>query len=181
MTIKIIFRNRARGSTLDHGIKRVQDRIQKAVRSTSEEAARQILSEGRSDIAGAGKFGTRWTSGLHADVQYDPRRSTVQVYHTEPFFRVFEKGKVIHGKPLLWIPLSFATDAHGKKASEYGGLFRVNRKGAAPLLLSIATGEPKYFGKAKVRIPKKFHITEITKKVGGRLKQIYSTFWQRGK
>jgi len=35
----------------------------------------------------------------------------------------FQFGKVIHGKPLLFIPFSFAKDAQGVNARDYGPLF----------------------------------------------------------
>jgi hypothetical protein len=68
---------------------------------------------------------------------------------------VFQEGRVIHGKPLLWIPLSFS-DAVGIRARDYGPLFRVDRSGKSPLLLSPKDGEPKYSGHEQITIPKKF-------------------------
>jgi hypothetical protein len=58
------------------------------------------------------------------------------------FWRVFQNGAIIHGKPMLWIPLSFAKDAQGIRAKDYPGkLFRVDRKGGlAPLLMTSSGG-----------------------------------------
>jgi hypothetical protein len=80
-----------------------------------------------------------------------------------PYWRVFQNGAIIQGKPLLWIPLSFATEAQGVSAKDYPGrLFRVDRKsGGAPLLMSADDKQPKYSGHESVRIPKKFHLVEI--------------------
>lgn len=149
-------------------------RVLQALRDTMHTVSTQILAEGRQDISSAGKFGSRWTSGLQAAEDFGPDHSTITIFHTVPYWRIFQFGGVIQGRPLLWIPLSFS-DAVGKRASEYGGgLFRVDRKsGGAPLLLSIADKQPKYFGKESVTIPKKFHLIEIARKVAGQIREIY--------
>jgi hypothetical protein len=94
---------------------------------------------------------------------------------TLPYWTVFQFGKVIHGRPLLWIPLRFAADAKGVRARDYPGkLFRVNRKGGkAPLLLSAATKEPKYFAKPYVKIPKKFRVLEIARELSHKINDFY--------
>jgi hypothetical protein len=69
--------------------------------------------------------------------------------------------------------LSFARDAQGVRARDYPQpLFRVNRKGKAPLLLTKG-GEPKYFGKPRVRIPRKFHIRDIVRIVSRSIKPVF--------
>jgi hypothetical protein len=149
------------------------------MRMTAQETSENIIALGRQDIASAGRFGSRWMQGLHADVSEGGGSIRISVYHEVPYWRVFEKGATIHGKPMLWIPLSFARDAQGVWARNYpGGLFRVDRQGKAPLLLSRDTKEPKYFGKESVTIPKKFHLAGITRKaaqqVGDLFKQIFA-------
>jgi hypothetical protein len=179
-TLQIEFDAKAAGPALRHGTQIAQDRIQRSLASTANEAAATILRLGRANISAAGKFGTRWTQGLHADVLINPVVSSIQVWHEVPYFMIFERGGIIQGKPLLWIPLSFASDAQGKRARDFpGGLFRVDRKsGGAPLLLSIRDKQPKYFGKTSVNIPQKFHIRDIARKVGNSLRDIYSKFFR---
>lgn len=181
MTLRIRFRNKDVGSELRHGLQIAQERISETVRRTMRDVSETIEREGRRDIAAAGNFGTRWTQGLHAEERFSPNQSRVVVFHDIPFFSVFEDGKVIRGKPMLWIPLSFADDAQGKRARDYpGGLFRVDRKsGAAPLLLSVRTGEPKYFGKKSVTIPKKFHIGQIIRDTSRKMRQFYSKHFRQ--
>lgn len=151
-------------------------RITRAVSRTVDDVTEEILTRGRSDIAGAGRFGSRWTSGLQAEKQVEQFRATITIFHTVPYFNIFEFGGTIRGKPLLWIPLSFAADAQGKKASEFGSpLFRVDRKnGGAPLLLSVADRQPKYFGKEFVVMPRKFHIRDIIRQVANKVRAIYN-------
>lgn len=138
--------------------------IARASSLASRATARLIKDRGGQDIARAGKFGTRWQDGL--TVRTDPAsgfqiRNEIVIAHTEPGARNFEFGGTVQGKPLLWIPLSFS-DAKGKRAADYpGGLFRVDRKSGPPLLLAIRDRQPKYVGKASVRIPQKFHLRDV--------------------
>jgi hypothetical protein len=154
-----------------------------------------MLSEGRDRIAlpkldelvsklrAGGNFGSqRWQQGFRALVSYVSRiEIVVRVTHAVKYWKVFEFGAVIKGRPLLWIPLSFAKDAIGKRARDYPGpLFRVDRKGKAPLLLTTG-GVPKYFGKESVKIPKKFHLRSIVRKNARRMKVWYKEGMKRGR
>jgi len=177
VAVRIFLEDDRVGQQLQRGALRMRDSVLKAARSAAQNVADQILQEGREDIQASGNFGTRWTQGLHADVSEEGDNIVIGITHDVPYFMVFEQGAIIHGKPLLWIPLSFAGDAQGVRARDYPGvLFRVDRKsGAAPLLL--ATGkpaQPKYFGKESVTIPKKFRIREIARIAAGRLGSLFS-------
>ncbi len=136
---------------------RQKARVLEATRGAAQDAAKEIVSQGRADIAGAGNFGSRWTSGFNSTVTEGGGNVRIATTMEVPYWTVFQFGKVISGKPLLWIPLS-GTDAVGKYARDYPGqLFRVDRKdGKAPLLM--IPGKPaqaRYFGKSSVTIPKK--------------------------
>lgn len=184
MSLSIKVSGRQAGSKLRTGLFRQQKRIAKTSKKTMQDASKEILRKGRADMKRGGNFGSsRWQSGLKAPVRLLTSGFRVDVFHKVPYFHVFEYGAVIKGKPLLWIPLSFARDAKGVMARDFpGGLFRVDRSGSkAPLLLSIADGEPKYFGKESVKIPQKFHIREIARKVANKLRQIYSKNFKGGK
>lgn len=87
---------------------------------------------------------------------------------------------MISGKPLLWIPLDFASDAKGVRARDYPGrLFRVDRAGKAPLLLS--DDGPKYFGKEQVRIPKKWHLRQIAAQVSRKMNSYFKRAMRNGR
>src|SRR5690606_16192623 len=122
---------------------------------------------------------------LTATVRAFGMRIHVMVRHAVPYWRVFEFGATIHGKPLLWIPLSFATDAQGKNARDYPGrLFRVDRAGKAPLLMTRRRGqeaEAKYFGKESVTIPRKFRLREIIRGVAKMTPTIYRRAFRRAR
>lgn len=148
---------------LSRNLKKHQQRIQRATGAAAIQLAETIVEKGRADIQSAGKFGPRWTTGLTYNITGKGNVRTINIREAVPYWRVFQYGAVIQGRPLLWIPLSFATEAQGVRARDFPGrLFRVDRKsGGAPLLLSADDGQPKYHGQEQVRIPKKFHLVEI--------------------
>ena len=174
--IRFYFKGERAGALFQRSVYRQADAVRASVRGAAIDAASEIEARGSADIAAGGNFGVRWTTGLHADVSEGGGHIRIGVRHDVPYFPVFEYGAIIHGKPLLWIPLSFATDAQGKRARDYpGALFRVDRAaGKAPLLLSADDKQPKYFGKESVNIPSKFHIREIVRSVAGELRAMYN-------
>lgn len=148
------------------------ERIRSAAKEAIVDAANEFVDKAAQDVAGAGNFGRRWTTGFEIDQEDQGDAFFVTIMHRVPYFKVFTKQTVIKGNPLLWIPLSFAKDAQGVRARDFPGpLFRVNRKsGKAPLLM--APGKPaqaKYFGKESVTIPQKFHTFEIARDVFSRM------------
>lgn len=149
-------------------------RHRRALIEATKEARDIALAHSRANISQAGRFGTRWTKGLTGEIKVKSDSIETNYRHAVPYFSVFQFGKVIHGKPLLWIPLSFAKDAQGVRARDFpGGLFRVDRKTGAPLLLSFRTAEPKYFGIESVKIPKKFRVLEIIRLVSSQIKLLF--------
>lgn len=133
----------------------------------AREAATELLTRGRSQMAASGNFGSaRWQQGLHAEAQ--PRHGAltnarIDMWHDVPFAHIHEFGGVVRGKPLLWIPLSFAGVPKGMYARDYpGGLFRVDRAVGRPLLLSRTDKEPKYFGIEQVYIPPRWGLSELS-------------------
>lgn len=180
--IRIVFPARSAASAFQLAMSAQAEAARAAIRGAVADAAAEIKTRGAADIAGAGKFGKRWTEGLQADVVEDGGSIQIQVSHAEPLFPVFAEGRTIRGKPMLWIPLPFAKDAQGVRARDYGKpLFRVDRKsGKAPLLFAFTPGGgrsapafPVYFGKASVTIPRKFNISRIVADVSARLGELY--------
>lgn len=156
--------------------------VNSAARGAASDVVEYVVPRVRADISRAGKFGTRWSDGFKGSVTEGGGfvRVSFGMPSSPPmkYWRVFEYGAIIRGKPLLWIPLSFAADAQGIRARDYPGkLFRVDRKnGGAPLLLASGNpAQPKYFGKASVTIPKKFHMRDIIRDGANKLKSFYNT------
>lgn len=185
-TLRIVFDDNQVGARITRRADRFRSRVLGSMRVTAKQLSESIEAEGRRDIASAGSFSARWTQAFKAQVTEGGGfvRVTVTMGGDPPvaFWRVFEEGRVIRGKPMLWIPLGFASDAVGIRARDYPGpLFRVNRLGKAPLLLTTG-GVPKYFGKEQVTIPKKFHLTEIARKWSKRAGEVYRrTFRSSGR
>lgn len=142
-------------------------RVKAAAKAAGQRAADELLKRDKADIASAGNFGSRWQDALSATVTQAQSGSVrVKVTHAAPnYFSVFETGKHIRGKPILWIP--FAEDAMGISAKNFGGpLFEVKRKGKPPLLVSSIDHEVEYIGLKAVDLSKRFHFDEIEKEVG---------------
>jgi hypothetical protein len=150
------------------------DRVRSAVRQTAIQAANRIVDEGRDDISSAGRFGSRWTSALHVEISEGGGNIRIDLLNDEPLWIVFQEGRTISGKPLLWIPID--QDAKGVSARDYQTrLFRVDRKRDGLPLLLTWTKDPRvvYFGKSQVTIPKKFHLREIVAEVARNMAAIY--------
>ena len=162
----------------------ITKRAMRAIDQGLKDAAKEIERRGKADIKSAGKFGQRWVDGLKVDVSSGQQRDAggrfgrvedrIVISHQEVGFNVHQYGATIRGRPLLWIPFS-DSDAEGIRARDYpGALFRVDREGKAPLLMSVEDKEPKYHGQREVKIPKRFHIVEIARDVGSRVRDFVS-------
>lgn len=179
--LRIYFQGDRAGPKLQRATERAGEKVRAAARETAQQAATQIVEEGREDISSApGNWGSRWLEGLQAKVTEGGGNIRISVTHKIPYFGVFQDGAVINGRPMLWIPLSFADAAtaawpgRGVRARDYPGrLFRVDRKVGAPLLLDSYSKKPQYFGKESVTIPKKFHVREIAIEIARHMKEMF--------
>ena len=166
---------------LDAQVVRIKARVEKALAAAAAKMAENAIERGRSDISGAGAFGTRWTSGFTYEITGTGDERVVSFRQEVPYWRIFQYGGIIKGKPLLWIPLSW-TGVKVRARDFPGRLFRVNRKsGAVPLLMSVADKKPIYHGQTSVRIPKKFHLVEIIRAESKTLGALYRLEMTQGK
>jgi hypothetical protein len=178
-TLRLYFKGARAGPLLQRSIRQKADNVRSAARSAAADALVTILARARANIASAGNFGRRWTEGFKGEISEGGGNIRLAFTHDVPYFMVFQRGATIKGKPLLWIPLSFAEDAQGVMARDFPlPLFRVDRKGKVPLLFAFEPDSdepaaPKYFGKRQVRIPKKFRVLEIIREVARTLKDTY--------
>lgn len=168
------------GTRFKSRVKNFSEKQIRAVQAAANRAAETIEDRGRDDIAAGGNFSSeRWQEGFQAKVSFQSRSDiNIRVTHSVFFWRVFELGAKIFGRPLLWIPLSFARDVTGRARDYPGKLFRVNRPGKAPLLMS--DDGPKYFGKESVTIPRKWHLRQIVKEVSREMKDYYREAMKNG-
>lgn len=120
--------------------------VAEAATAAMTDAANQVKTEGRADIARAG-FSKRWQNTLRADVY--PSRGKVSVsaaaliHHKIQYAGVFEEGATIRGKPFLWLPLRTTPKKIGGQrmtarlfAERVGPLRFVQRPGHRPLLMA---------------------------------------------
>ncbi len=172
--IRIVFDGKQAGRKFKASMVKRGKQINAAADAAAQFGAAEIQKRGRINIINAGNFGTRWIEGFTATVARGGSFLLIRVQQAVKYWRVFQYGNITRGRPLLWIPLSFATDAKGVMARDFPGkLFRVDRPGKAPLLLEAGSGEPKYFGKESVTIPKKFRLIEIAAEVSRELPKYY--------
>jgi hypothetical protein len=83
------------------------ERFQGAMVRAAHRAAQMMEEKGRADIASAGNFGGLWVSGLKARVEGEGQKNMrISMTHDDPRAGIFEKGGVVKGNPLLWIPLA---------------------------------------------------------------------------
>ena len=140
------------------------ERFSAAITAAANETRSFMEDAARADIAASGKFGTRWTAGLHVTLTQTQKNMVLSMTHDIPFADIFETGGTITGHPLLWLPIS-GTDAEGVAPRDYsGGLVSSRyprRNGVRPLLFSLSDKLPKYFGIESVTIPKKWHMDDI--------------------
>ena len=180
--IRIVFEDGDKmGRKLKVVTKNFGEKQTKAVQRVAVRVKDEIEYQGRINIRAGGNFGSsRWQQGLNAALSYAARADIrIRLTHAVFFWKVFEKGAVIHGRPLLWIPLSFG-NAFGVRARDYPKpLFRVNRPGKAPLLLDDQG--PQYFGKESVTIPKKWDLVGITKRISRNMGAYYKEAMRNGR
>lgn len=134
-----------------------------------QETATDAVIEGRQNIAGSGRFGGKWLSGLqyrmmNAEQGGEPSlQATAIIFHQFGIAGVFEHGATLEGKPLLWIP----TTPGEPPASRSGKKLVSATVRGQPMLFDAGDPDrhrkPLYIGVPAARIPKKWRITEIVK------------------
>lgn len=162
-------------------VRKFSEKQRRAVAVTARKVADQIEFQGRQNIAQGGNFKSpRWQQGLQALVSFKGAgNAIIRVTHAVRYWKVFEFGARILGRPLLWIPLSF-THNLGRRARDYPGrLVRVDRPGRAPLLVDPKAG-PQYFGKESVRIPRKWRLRDVIRRVHRRTAALYKEAMRNG-
>jgi hypothetical protein len=167
--MRIRINGRKTGHQFQVAVENVGKRLIEAIQAETRETALRIRARGRQSIAGAGNFGSRWTQGLTVEAFGTRKGSLIKVGHQIPYARVHEFGKIIKGKPLLWIPV--APEAKGIRARDYPGrLFRVKgREGKTPLLMSAGDRRVKYIGAASVTLKPRFGLRAIARDEAGHM------------
>lgn len=174
MTLKIKIKLEPVSGSAEKSREQLLAQQDKAISAAANMAASMMQAGMSKSIVSGGKFGARWTDGLHVTVEHGVRRAVISTTHDIPYAGIFEEGGTIEGKPLLWIGLS-GTDAEGVRPSEYnGGLFSIRRGiSSTPLMFSISDKKPKYFGIESVTIPQKWHLRDAQASVMANFRSYY--------
>jgi hypothetical protein len=122
------------------------ERMATAATEAMREVGEIAQKAGRASIkAAGGRFGRGWQNALR--LQVFPRNevslgATAFIYHKIPYAGVFERGAVIQGKPIMWVPLKSSPSTIGGRRmtpDQYrisvGPLTYVKRPGHPPLLV----------------------------------------------
>jgi hypothetical protein len=151
-------------------VKDANKRMVAALNKTAAQVTTELRARGRADLKTAGKFGA-WAFKVT-----NQRKGTDRNITTKASFvaESLELGRIIKGRPLLWIPLSTQRDATKVLMRNYPGkLIRVERPGKDPLMV-LSGGPVKYFGKTQIVMPKKLHLRQIGRDVMNRAPAMYS-------
>jgi hypothetical protein len=160
-------------------IREKQRPVATAAVAALRETAANAVQEGRSNIAGAGKFGPKWQQGLQyrtldaVDAGEPSLQAKAIIFHKFGFAGVFEHGATIQGKPLLWIP----TTPGAPTASRSGKKLVSATVRGKPMLFDANDRDrdrkPLYIGVPSVRIPKRWRITEIVKQHAAKIAMLF--------
>lgn len=156
------FRYQSKPGEFAQALAAKKDPIAAAGTAAITDAANIIKAEGRADIAAAG-FSKRWQNTLQFIV-YPKKQLSIDaaalIYHKIQYAGVFEKGAVIAGKPMLWLPLPTTPKRAGRQKMTpalyirtVGPLISIERPGKPPLLAGkIATNRRGQINKGKVTL-----------------------------
>lgn len=160
-------------------VREKQRPVAEAAVAALRETAADAVQEGRKDIAGAGRFGPKWQSGLQfltKDAQkggIPSLQAKATIFHRYGIAGVFEHGATIEGKPLLWIPTTRGAPSAKKSGKK---LVSATVRGT-PMLFDASDRDrkrkPLYVGVPQVRIRKRFRITEIVKEHVARIARVF--------
>lgn len=167
------------GKALESELNKVIVPVTTAAQAALKEVGKVAVKEGRTSIRSAGRFHGPWVSGFRNRF-YKNRGldAALLVYHKIGLASVFETGKVIAGRPLLWIPLGrrvgFGKGARSPRALISAGkkLVKVERPGKRPLLVESG-GAPLFVGVERVSIRKRFNLLAIIRRAADRMAEFY--------
>lgn len=160
-------------------MREIQRPVAEAAFAALDDAAKTSVVEGRQNISRAGRFGSRWVTGLKYRLtpEKPSLRARATIFHTVGLAGQFQTGTTIMGKPLLWLPIRANLPPRVNSPKQYGRkLVSVNRPGKKPMLFAALRGpdrKPLFVGAKSIKIPKKFSVIEIVERQAGRLGEFF--------
>lgn len=160
--------------------------IADAATGAVSQASDAALTSARASIAAAG-FSGFWQQGLTLKKYPSGGKKSINAQgwfaHKNNLAIVFQEGRVIRGKPMLWLPLKStpakingrrATPANFKKAGQK--MFSVNRPGKRPLLfgaLGKGPATPLFVGIDVVTLRKQWRVYEAIEEAASKLPALF--------
>lgn len=140
---------------LSDSFNNIAAQMQGAIQRAAVKLAVNLENALKVQIASAG-LGNFFMQAMHVTVSVSGQSISIQIMNDVPYFGVFDKNTVIHGKPYLWVPLSFANKT---RISQYKGkLVFVQRLAGKPLMIDADTHIPVFVGLDSVQIKKRLDI-----------------------
>jgi hypothetical protein len=161
--------------------------IAAAATAAVKQASAKALSSARESIAAAG-FSGFWQQGLQLKTYPTGGKNSINAAgwfsHKNNLAIVFQEGRLIRGKPLLWLPLtSTPAKVNGRKGTPANyakagrKLFSVNRPGKRPLLFGTPVGggkaQPLFVGIDVVSLRKQWRIYETIQHAADELPALF--------
>lgn len=158
--------------------------FQAAALAAFEDASKLLQAKGRDNIRSAG-FSSHFQSGWTTKVFPNDGDPAVYGHHKRSFANVFERGAVVRGKPLLWLPLPKTPKFIGGKrttaslwARVVGPLRSVRiHSGGKPLLVGKLPGGqesvPLFVGVRAAKIGKRLDITRVGEAVADAIPALF--------
>jgi hypothetical protein len=147
-TVRLFLEGDRAGPLFRRATQRQSDKVRAAVRGAAEEARENIEARGAADIAAAGNFGPRWTTGFHVDVREGGGNISINSKFGEGewYWSVFEFGATIKAKnPTGYLTIPFFDE-----------------------------GQITFRRVPSVTIPQKFHLRDIIRQVAREFRGYYN-------
>lgn len=146
-------------------------KMTKALDRTAAKLTKMIRTADRKEMKKAGRF-KAYALSVRSTRDGMDRKITVR---SNFVLGLFEKGGVVKGHPLLWIPFSTIPNALQMSLRDYPqSLVRVDRPGKVPLLVKRGGGEPQLFGVPQAVFQDKTDFTEIGQEIMKRAPAMYA-------
>jgi uncharacterized protein DUF6441 len=173
------FKVTSNASALVQTFRDKERRIAEAAVAALRETASEAVREGRQNIAGSGKFNSRWQRGLQYQMLVpegggSALQTKVLIFHKfGGMAGVYEFGATIHGKPLLWIP----TTPGAPRARRSGKQLTSATVHGQPMLFDANDRDPArkplYIGVRQIHIRKRWNIIEIVKRRAAQIATVF--------
>lgn len=173
----------------DRATETMREKIQDAGAAAMKETQIGVKVGGRRAIAGGG-FGRKWQNAFRVNLYPKRGRASnpaVFAYHKIPYAGVFEKGAVIKGKPVMWLPLPHIPKKMGGRrttpesyAKRFGKMITITSPKGHQIILGRrsrrkgAQLEPIFVGLTVVTIRKKFDLDGVFTREANRIPQRYA-------